>query len=106
MHVLIVYSHTKRGDAVLNVLRDMTESFYEPSVVFCNALLDGALFIGDTKVLRVLSTWYLNNFPHRLDHGIITRMLHVASAAGNIHSYTLIHSCPRPSHTLSLIHTL
>ena len=75
----------------------MTESFYEPTVVFCNVLLDGALFVGDTKVLRVLSVWYLNNFAHRLDHGVITLMLHVASAAGNAPSHT-------PYHTLSHAH--
>ena len=56
-------SHTKRGDSVLNVLRDMTESFYEPTVVFCNALLDGALFIGDTKVTHTLSS-HLTNTPY------------------------------------------
>jgi hypothetical protein len=81
--VAIAYSHTKRGDAVLNVLRDMTDASYAPSISFCNILLDGALFIGDTKVLRVLSSWYITNFILRLDHGVITRMLHVASAAGD-----------------------
>jgi len=75
-----IYSKMRRGDDVLEVLRHMTEDNYEPTINLCNALLETSLFSGDSKILRVLSSWYKNNFNVRLDYGVICRMMHAAAA--------------------------
>ena len=48
--VALAYSREHRSEEVLNVLRDMTEAHFEPSIEFCNALLEVVLLEGDTKV--------------------------------------------------------
>jgi hypothetical protein len=77
------YSRFKRGDDVLKVLNHMTDDGHEPPINLCNYLLDSALYTGDTNVLRLLSSWYLENFNVRLDHGVLNRLLQVASASGD-----------------------
>ena len=85
----------------MQVLGDMTRASFEPSLALCNTLLDDSLLWADAKVLttalveryfviikstldryclqllRVLASWYLDNFHIRLDRGITMRMLQV-----------------------------
>jgi hypothetical protein len=48
--VALAYSREHYSEDVLNVLRDMTEAHFEPSLAFCNALLEMNLTDGDNKV--------------------------------------------------------
>jgi uncharacterized membrane protein YgcG len=81
--VALAFCHTQRNDSVIEVLRHMTQASHEPSLAFCDVLLNNALFLGHTTLLRVLSKWYLHNFDVRLEHGAVARMLHVAAAGGD-----------------------
>jgi hypothetical protein len=48
-----------------------------------NIRADNALVNCNARVLRVLAPWYLNNFDIKLEHGLLSRMLQVASSQGD-----------------------
>lgn len=72
-----------RSDEALLVLSDLTEVNHEPSAALCDPLLNAALAVSDTAVLRVLLTWYKTNFNMSLGHGQSTRILNISAAVGD-----------------------
>jgi hypothetical protein len=83
IQVATFYCRLHKSDLALSALEDMTEADHEPTAVLCAPLLDSALFVSDSGVLRVLASWYVNNFSERLEKGVINRMLQVAAIAGD-----------------------
>jgi hypothetical protein len=83
IQVATYYCRLHKSDLALSALEDMTEADREPTSVLCAPLLDSALFVSDPGVLRVLASWYVNNFSERLEKGVINRMLQVAAIAGD-----------------------
>lgn len=73
------------SEQVLSVLKDLTDSNHEPSPALCSALLNTALTVGDTAVLRVLLSWYKQNFNVGLLDGQANHVLSIAANAGDAH---------------------
>lgn len=67
----------------IEILRTMIDVGITPTPSDARSLFESSLFVGSNRVLRVLANWYLNNFSESLDRGVITQILHVASARGD-----------------------
>lgn len=81
--IAVAFCKNKQGGLSLNVLEDMTKAHHEPNPQLCEELLEAALFYKETKVLRVLASWYSNHFNVRLEYGALNRMLQVAASVGD-----------------------
>jgi len=84
MYLDVLQSHMRLGDThhVLEVLRDMTDNNFEPSLELCYNLLNVAMFHADAKILLVLSSWFSETFNVALEYGTLCRMLQIAAATG------------------------
>lgn len=77
------FCRNKDGTGALDILMNMTEASHEPTARLCAPLLQTALFHHDTKVLRVLASWYANTFNERMEYGILNNMLQIAASHGD-----------------------
>jgi hypothetical protein len=83
MTAYVIYSENRHSDALIQALTDMTtKANFAPSQKLCSFLLDNALEAHDAKVLTILATWFLHNFKDRLDHGVISNMIMIATYKG------------------------
>jgi hypothetical protein len=83
MKIAMAFCKGGLGQLSLEVLRDMTDSNHSPTPQLCDDLLITALFAADTKVLRVLASWYSNDFHARMEYGVVNRMLQIAASTGD-----------------------
>jgi len=70
-------------DDVIMVLQDMIEAGVEPQVQMCKLLLDSSSLFMELDVIKILSSWYLNNFNDALEEGIMSRFSQIAAASGD-----------------------
>ena len=83
MAVAECFCRLGNGEGSLTVLRDLTDIEQQPSASLCEGLLDAALSVGNTTVLRVLLSWYKVNFNVALMSGQSQRVLHIAASQGD-----------------------
>lgn len=83
MSVAECYCRMGNGEGSLTVLRDLTDIEQQPSANLCEGLLEAALSVGNTTVLRVLLSWYKVNFNVALLHGQSQQVLHIAAGQGD-----------------------
>lgn len=83
LKVCEAYSRNSSPTDAIDVLRALTSSGYEPTMYDCYPLFEVALNHGNVKLLRVLSSWFLNNFDEYLELGGVTRVLHIAASIGD-----------------------
>lgn len=80
------FSSLGRQEIVIESLKHTVEvGGFEPTVEFCNELLENALLEADVKTMFVLSNWYIHNFTDYKDmpYGCVIKMLHIACGGGN-----------------------
>ena len=84
MYMDVLQGHIRQANApnVLEVLRDMTESNFEPSLELCYSLLGLAMFHSDAKTLLFLAQQFGDKFPVVLEYGTCCRLLQVAAVTG------------------------
>ena len=70
-------------DDVIMVLHDMIEAGIEPQVQMCKLLLDSSSLYMELDVIKIISSWYLNNFNETLEEGIMYRFSHIAACSGD-----------------------
>ncbi len=68
---------------VIMVLHDMIEAGVEPQVQMCKLLLDSSSLYMELDVIKIISSWYLNNFNDTLEEGIMARFSHIAAGSGD-----------------------
>lgn len=84
MKVATAFCRVVESQKSLQVLRDMTEANHEPTAALCQDLLEMSLFTMDEVLLRVLASWYKNNFTDaKLEYGVLNRMIQVAASKGD-----------------------
>ena len=64
---------------VLCLLKDMVSEHISPPVPLCLRLLEDNLLFSNVEIVRLLSSWFVKKFDHKLEYGQLARMLQVAS---------------------------
>ena len=80
------FSFLGRQEIIIEALKHTVEvGGFEPTIEFCNELLENALLEADLKTMYVLSNWYIHNFVeyNEMPYGCIVKMLHVACGGCN-----------------------
>lgn len=74
----VYYVSVGDADKCLEIFQDMNRANVEPDVRLCERVLDTAISHSETKVIRVIATWYLEVFNVPLQIGLSRRILEIA----------------------------
>lgn len=74
----VYYVSVGDADKCLEIFQDMNRANVEPDVRLCERVLDTAISHCETKVIRVIATWYLEVFNVPLQIGLSRRILEIA----------------------------